>query len=120
MASLQDSPDNWHSPISPGTSWYEASCGDRPRYPSLTENMTCDVVVIGGGFCGLSAALHLASNGTSVILLEQFRIGDGASGRNGGQIGHGQRADVLELERDLGFERSKALWDLAIAAKNAR
>lgn len=107
----------YQSPISPGISWYESSCGDRPAYPALEKDRTCDVVIIGGGFCGLSAALHLAQAGTDVVLLEQHRLGDGASGRNGGQMGTGQRASVLETEAELGFERSKALFDMAEDAK---
>ena len=107
------------SPISPGRSWYEDSCRNRPTYSTIDGDIACDVVIIGGGFCGLSAALKLAESGTSVVLLEAHRIGDGASGRNGGQMGSGQRAGVLELEKELGYERAKALWDMAEDAKHS-
>lgn len=107
----------WQSPISPGISWYEASIGDRPRYAPLGGDCTCDVVIVGGGFSGLSAALHLAKAGVDVVLIEAHRFGDGASGRNGGQLGTGQRAGVLALEKQYGFERSKALFNLAEDAK---
>ncbi|MDD9910501.1 MAG: FAD-binding oxidoreductase [Ahrensia sp.] len=113
------SKENYQSPISPGRSWYEDSCGERPTYAPLDGETSCDVAIIGGGFCGLSAALHLAEGGTNVVLLEAHRIGDGASGRNGGQMGSGQRADILELEEELGFQRAKALWDLAEDAKHS-
>lgn len=109
----------YQSPISPGRSWYEDSVGERPRYAALGGERRCDVLVIGGGFCGLSAALHLAMGGADVVLLEAHRVGDGASGRNGGQMGSGQRADVLDTEQALGFERSKALWDMAEDAKQS-
>lgn len=105
------------SAIAPGLSWYETSCGPRPAYAPLDGSRRCDVVIVGGGFCGLSAALHLANGGVNVVLLEAERFGDGASGRNGGQMGSGQRADVVELEEELGFERAKALWDMAEDAK---
>jgi len=107
----------YQSPISPGRSWYEDTAGPRPEYPALDGDRNCDVVIIGGGFTGLSAAAHLAKAGTNVVLIEAHRFGDGASGRNGGQLGTGQRAWAEELEADYGFSRAKALFDLAEEAK---
>jgi gamma-glutamylputrescine oxidase len=108
----------YQSPISPGFSWYEARLGERPEYPALDgDDRQADVVIIGGGFTGLSAATHLAKAGTNVVLIEAHRFGDGASGRNGGQLGTGQRAWAEELEGELGFTRAKALFDLAEEAK---
>jgi gamma-glutamylputrescine oxidase len=52
-----------------------------------------------------------------VVLLEAERIGFGASGRNGGQVGSGQRKEVPELEAQFGYERTRQLWDFAEAAK---
>ncbi|WP_455466452.1 NAD(P)/FAD-dependent oxidoreductase [Bartonella sp. B39] len=106
-----------YNPISPGISWYESSLEDRPSYPFFDEQIQCDVVIIGGGFTGLSAAYHLAKAGVHVVLFEASRFGDGASGRNGGQLGTGQRQWVEELEKKYGFERSKVLFDLAEEAK---
>nr|WP_295465961.1 FAD-binding oxidoreductase [Mesorhizobium sp.] len=105
------------SPISPGYSWYEATVGERPDYPALDGDVSTDVVIIGGGYTGLSAAVHLAKAGTGVVLIEAHRFGDGASGRNGGQLGTGQRAGPEEMEQELGFTRAKALFDLAEEAK---
>jgi gamma-glutamylputrescine oxidase len=107
----------YQSPISPGVSWYESSVGERPEYPQLDGSQTCDVLIIGGGYTGVSAAYHLAAKGLSVVLLEQCRLGDGASGRNGGQLNTGQRGWVEDFEAQFGFERSKALFDLAEDAK---
>lgn len=108
----------YQSPISPGISWYEATAGERPRYPPLDGSAQCDVLIVGGGFTGLSAAVHLAKAGAKVILLEAERLGDGASGRNGGQLGTGQRAWAEELEAELGEERARALFGLAEEAKH--
>ncbi|MBZ9743788.1 FAD-binding oxidoreductase [Mesorhizobium sp. CO1-1-7] len=108
---------NYQSPISPGRSWYEDTAGPRPEYPALDGDRTCDVVIIGGGFTGLSAATHLAKAGTSVVLIEAYRFGDGASGRNGGQLGTGQRAWAEDLETEYGLSRARALFDLAEEAK---
>ncbi|WP_455478722.1 NAD(P)/FAD-dependent oxidoreductase [Bartonella sp. B10] len=106
-----------YNPISPGISWYEDTLEERPNYPSFCEQIQCDVVIVGGGFTGLSAAYHLAKAGVNVVLFEASRFGDGASGRNGGQLGTGQRQWVETLEKKYGFERSKALFDLAEEAK---
>jgi gamma-glutamylputrescine oxidase len=110
-------PADAQSPIAPGVSWYQASVGARPAYPSLGGSTQCDVAIIGGGYTGLSAALHLAEMGASVVLVDANRFGDGASGRNGGQLGTGQREWADETEAKLGFDRAKALFDLAEEAK---
>jgi len=107
----------YQSPISPGVSWYEATVGERPQYEPLDGDTTADVVIVGGGYTGLSAAAHLAKAGVDVVLVEAHRLGDGASGRNGGQMGTGQRAWAEELEAELGLERARALFDLAEEAK---
>ncbi len=108
----------YQSPLSPGRSWYEDTVGERPDYPRLDGDRSCDVVIIGGGFTGLSAAAHLARAGTNVVLIEAHRFGDGASGRNGGQMGTGQRAWPEEMEGEYGLARAKALFDLAEEAKS--
>ncbi len=98
-------------------SWYASTAVGVYDYPQLAGSEKADVCVIGGGFTGLSAALNLAERGFDVVLLEAERIGFGASGRNGGMIGSGQRKDVLETEELFGFDRSRMLWDFAEAAK---
>ena len=103
--------------ISPGMSFYEATLPERPPYPPLDGDARCDVAIVGGGFTGLSAAVHLAERGADVVLVEAGRLGDGASMRNGGQMGTGQRADVLEQEAFHGPERARELFELAEEAK---
>ncbi|WP_377294000.1 NAD(P)/FAD-dependent oxidoreductase [Rhizobium sp. SG2393] len=107
----------WQSPISPGISWYEATVPDRPAYPAMDGSRQTSVAVIGGGFTGLQAALNLARHGIDVTLIEAHRIADGASGRNGGQLGTGQRWWPEEAEAELGLERSRALFAMAENAK---
>ena len=77
---------------------------------------SADVCVIGGGYTGLSTAIHLRKAGYSVILLEANKVGWGASGRNGGHVGTGQRADQETLEKMVGMDHAKALWDLGLEA----
>jgi gamma-glutamylputrescine oxidase len=107
----------YQSPISPGYSWYEDTAGPRPEYPALDGDRRADVVIVGGGFTGLSAAAHLAKAGADVALIDANRFGDGASGRNGGQLGTGHRTSLDELEEVVGWTRAKALFDLAEEAK---
>jgi gamma-glutamylputrescine oxidase len=77
-----------------------------------------DVCVVGAGYTGLSAALHLAQRGYDVVVLEAHRVGFGASGRNGGQVGSGQRQDQVWLEKVAGREAARSLWRLAEEAKD--
>ncbi|MEP3439382.1 MAG: FAD-binding oxidoreductase [Hoeflea sp.] len=105
----------YQNPIAPGVSFYEATLGDRPTYAALTGPATADVVIVGGGFTGLQAAYHLAASGKDVVLIEGARFGDGASGRNGGQLGTGQRAWVEEIEADFG--RDGAIRQFAVAER---
>ena len=86
-----------------------------PMRPARGE-IRADVCVIGGGFTGLSTAYHLAARGYDVRLLEAQRIGFGASGRNGGQVGQGQRRDQDELEALYGKSHAKELWSIGTAA----
>lgn len=92
-------------------SYYAATATPPGPYPQATGELSADVCIIGGGFSGLSAALHLARGGMKVIVLEASRVGFGASGRNGGQVGNGQRADQRELEKKHGAETARILWD---------
>ena len=57
--------------------------------PELQSDVSADVAIVGAGFTGLSAALHLAQMGRSVAVLEAQMPGWGASGRNGGQVNPG-------------------------------
>ncbi|MDO5622234.1 MAG: FAD-binding oxidoreductase [Paracoccus sp. (in: a-proteobacteria)] len=97
--------------------WYAETRDAAPDATPLRGAARADVVVIGGGYTGLSAALHLAEAGVDVALVEAHRVGFGASGRNGGQVGSGQRLDVDDLEKLVGRDRSRALWDMAEEAK---
>jgi gamma-glutamylputrescine oxidase len=94
-------------------SYYAENANHILELPSLFSDIEVDVCVVGAGFTGLSAALHLAQSGYSVAIIEAQRIGFGASGRNGGQVSGGQRMDQEGLESMLGDEHARALWDIS-------
>ncbi|WP_417605458.1 NAD(P)/FAD-dependent oxidoreductase [Primorskyibacter flagellatus] len=98
-------------------SWYAATATPLAPFAPLRGEVRADVCVVGGGYTGLSAALHLAQAGRSVVLIEAHRVGFGASGRNGGQLGSGQRLTQDGLEKLMGDGPAHALWDLAEDAK---
>ena len=95
-------------------SYYAATAEALDPFEQAKGAHRADVCIVGAGFTGLSAALHLAEAGYDVMLLDAQRIGFGASGRNGGQVGTGQRVHQDELEAMLGAERARALWDLSL------
>jgi len=97
-------------------SYYEASVVRPAPAAPLQGAVQADVVVVGGGFAGLSAALELAQRGLSVVLLEADRIGSGASGRNGGQAIVGYASGQGPFEEQLGAQDAQRAWDLSLQA----
>ena len=100
------------------SSYYEASVNRPAPEPALQGSVQADVLVVGGGFAGLSAALELAQRGMSVVLLEADRVGSGASGRNGGQAIVGFASGQGPFDEQLGAERSQKAWDMSVQAVN--
>jgi gamma-glutamylputrescine oxidase len=98
-------------------SYYAATATPLAAFAPLKGQTRADVCIVGGGYTGLSAALHLAQAGLDVVLLEAHRLGFGASGRNGGQVGSGQRQDQDWLEASAGREDARRLWDMGEDAK---
>ncbi|MGO1120487.1 NAD(P)/FAD-dependent oxidoreductase [Rhodovibrionaceae bacterium A322] len=98
-------------------SLYAATAAPALDAPKLDGEESCDVCIIGGGYSGLSAALHLSRRGYSVILLEAAQVGFGASGRNGGQLGSAHTVLQPDLAKEYGTDHARALWDLTEDAK---
>lgn len=97
-------------------SYYAATAHAAPVRPALEGTVDCDVCVVGGGIAGCSTALHLAEKGFSVVLLEEHRVGWGASGRSGGQALFGLAPGQAKLERLIGAGDARALWDVSVEA----
>ena len=95
-------------------SYYAASAHEAPARAPLAGSVECDVCVVGAGIAGCSAALHLAEKGLSVVLLEDHRVGWGASGRSGGQSIFGVAPGQAKLERLIGAQNARAVWDVSL------
>jgi gamma-glutamylputrescine oxidase len=97
-------------------SYYEASAQRDPVSEPLMEETTADVLVVGAGYAGLSAAIELAQRGFSVVVLEADRICSGASGRNGGQAIVGYASGQEPFEQQLGKGDARRIWDMSVAS----
>lgn len=96
-------------------SYYTASINDTTEYPTLQDQISVDVVIIGGGFTGVASAVELAERGLKVAIVETNRIGWGASGRNGGQVTgslSGDEAMRQQMRLRLGDEVDDFIWHL--------
>jgi gamma-glutamylputrescine oxidase len=98
-------------------SYYAATVNWHTDYPALQGEHRCDVVVVGGGFTGVSAALHLAEWGYDVALVEANRIGWGASGRNGGQLIDGF-VSTKKISKRLGSEAGDVAYQMGVECRD--
>lgn len=98
-------------------SYYAATAPQPARFAPLPPgDSDCDVAVVGGGLAGLSAALELRQRGFEVTLLEAQAIGQGASGRNGGQAIYGLACDLTTIEDQLGRDAARQVFRMSIEA----
>ena len=95
-------------------SYYVESTALPAERAALRGSIRADVCVVGGGIAGCSTALHLAERGLRVVLLEQHRIGWGASGRSGAQALYGIAASQSKLERLIGPADARRVWDMTL------
>ncbi len=91
---------------------WEKTAPAPPATRRLEETISADVVIVGGGYTGLSAALHLAEAGTNVVLLEAAEIGFGGAGRNVGLINAGMWVMPDDFPKELGPVHGERLLDL--------
>jgi gamma-glutamylputrescine oxidase len=96
--------------------FYIDSLPTPPPRAALDGKIEADVAILGGGFAGVSTALHLAEQGLSVVLLEAKTVGFGASGRNGGQVLPGFSAGLDGIVNRNGIKVAKALWAESVEA----
>jgi len=90
-------------------SLWDATATPALSLPELSGSVRAQVVIVGGGYTGLSAALHLCESGVDVVVLDAAELGEGASGRNGGQVIPGLKHDPDALEQMFGAQRGAQL-----------
>ncbi len=104
MAAERTLPNLWH-----------ATAPAAPETRSLSTDITVDVAIIGGGFTGLSAALHLAEKSVKAAIVEAKMIGFGGSGRNVGLVNAGMWTKpedlIATLGKDVGIRLLRELGD---------
>ena len=96
-----------------GATWYAAPCPSRQPLPALDGLCQTEVCIVGGGLAGLVLAQELVNHGVDVVLIEAREIGAGASGRNGGFCSPGWAASDESIEKRLGLNRARVLYDLS-------
>lgn len=97
-------------------SLWAATAPAAPETPALEGERRADVAVVGGGYTGLSTALHLAEAGADVVVLEAREPGWGASGRNAGMVIAGLKHDPDDLDAMLGPEIGARLVAISAGA----
>lgn len=95
-------------------SLWEATSNEVKRRPRLEDEQRCDVVIIGGGYTGLSTAYHLQKFSCSTIVLEKKKVGFGASGRNGGEVLTGFIKKMSELKQSKGLDTARKMLRMSL------
>ena len=94
--------------------WYDDTLVNRFEQKGyLKDSLKCDVLIVGGGLAGLSLLYNLKKNNVDALLIEENRIGSGASGRNGGFCLSGWAQDYDVLLKYLSKEEVVALEQIA-------
>lgn len=101
------------TPSQHAPSYYAATANLQPERPALQGSIEADICIVGAGYTGLSAGLHLAEAGFKVVIVEATKIAWGASGRNGGQIVHSYSRDMDVIEARHGKATASALGGMA-------
>ncbi|MDA9444161.1 oxidoreductase [Bradyrhizobium sp. CCBAU 51745] len=103
---------DWRALPSANSLW-EATAEPARAFPVLSGEQQADVVIVGAGYTGLSAAHHIAKSGLTPVVLEANRPGWGASGRNGGVITAKFRLSFREIDAAHGRAMARRMYEIA-------
>lgn len=103
---------------SPYVTWFEKTATERPSYPSLDQDIECDICIIGGAFTGITALLHATEQGKKAILIEPGKVGYGCTGRAGGLIESGLNTTLDDLSDFHGRMNAHGFWNSTIEARD--
>lgn len=112
---MNAAPTAWQG-LDAAPSLWRATAPPLRELPALRGDAQADVVIIGAGYTGLSAAHHLAASGIAPLVLEANQPGWGASGRNGGVITAKFRISFPAIAAAHGREMAKRMYDIALEA----
>ena len=101
------------TPMAPAASLWADTAEPLPAFPKLAGEVKADVVIIGAGYTGLSAAHHIAKSGLSPVVLEANHPGWGASGRNGGVITAKFRLSFRDIDAAHGRAMARRMYEIA-------
>ena len=101
------------TPLAPANSLWMSTAVPLRAFPQLAGEIQADVVIIGAGYTGLSAAHHIAKSGLTPVVLEANRPGWGASGRNGGVITAKFRQSFRGIDAAHGRAMAKRMYEIA-------
>jgi len=99
--------------MAPAASLWADTAEPLPAFPKLAGEVKADVVIIGAGYTGLSAARHIAKSGLVPVVLEANHPGWGASGRNGGVITAKFRLSFRDIDAAHGRAMARRMYEIA-------
>jgi gamma-glutamylputrescine oxidase len=101
------------TPMAPAASLWASTARPSCAFPSLSGDVQAEIVIIGAGYTGLSAAHHIAKSGLMPVVLEANRPGWGASGRNGGVITAKFRQSFRGIDAAHGRAMARRMYEIA-------
>jgi gamma-glutamylputrescine oxidase len=93
--------------------WFTTLLVQAHKYcPPLTRDIRCDVLIVGGGFTGVSAAAEFLGKGKSVVLIEKNILGGSSAGRSAGFLTPDSELELHQLVRRYGVSAAREIWEM--------